>query len=402
MARILLAWELGGDYGHLMRFLTLARELARRGHEPVFALRELTFVDTVLRDEPYMVFQAPIWAAQVSGLPAPIGFAETLMRLGFLHPTALAGLCRGWRALVSAVAPSLIVFDYAPTALLATRGLRVARALIGETFSTPPRTEPMPTYRWWRTEPMARVIAGERLVLAGANTVLARLSQPPLGRLADLLEADDDIITTASEDFDQYPGRVGARYWGQVANLEKGVPPQWPIVGSKRVFAYLKPHFRDLDKVLAALRKIDAAVVVHAPGVSEATVRTHTAANVAFSNDPVRMADVRRECDLAICHAGASTVQTLVTAGKPVLLLPQHLEQMMTAKRVEALGAGLVADFEKPSPDYVRLLRRLLDESSFTAAAEAVAGRHPGDDPAARVARIADRCEELMLRTEQD
>jgi UDP:flavonoid glycosyltransferase YjiC (YdhE family) len=52
VARILLAWELGGDYGHLMSFLTLAREFARRGHEPIFALRELTFVDTVLRDEP--------------------------------------------------------------------------------------------------------------------------------------------------------------------------------------------------------------------------------------------------------------------------------------------------------------------------------------------------------------
>ena len=59
MARILLAWELGGDYGHLMRFLTLGRELARRGHEPVFALRELTHVDAVLGDEPFRVFQAP-------------------------------------------------------------------------------------------------------------------------------------------------------------------------------------------------------------------------------------------------------------------------------------------------------------------------------------------------------
>ena len=172
MARILLAWEIGSDYGHLMRFLTLAREFTRRGHDPVFALRELTFVDTVLRDEPYTVFQAPIWTAQVSGLPAPIGFAETLMRLGFLHPTPLTGLCRGWRALVDTIAPSLILFDYAPTALLATRGLRVARALIGESFSSPPRTAPMPTYRSWRTEPVARIIASERLVLAGANTKL--------------------------------------------------------------------------------------------------------------------------------------------------------------------------------------------------------------------------------------
>ncbi len=69
---------------------------------------------------------------------------------------------------------------------------------------------------------------------------------------------------------------------------------------------------------------------------------------------------------------------------------------MMTAKRVQELGAGLVVDFEKPPPDYQRLLRRLLDEPSFTKAAQTVAQRHTNNDPADRVVRIADRCEELM------
>ncbi len=87
-----------------------------------------------------------------------------------------------------------------------------------------------------------------------------------------------------------------------------------------------------------------------------------------------------------------------MTAGKPVLLLPQHLEQMMTAKRVLELGAGLVVDYEEPAPDYHALLQRLLDEPSFTEAAQAVAARHAGDDPATRVPRIVDRLEEIVAR----
>src|SRR5690349_24998106 len=71
MARVLLCWELGGDYGHLMRFATVARELARRGHESVFALRELTHVEAVLGQESFSCLQAPVWMAQVSGLPPP-------------------------------------------------------------------------------------------------------------------------------------------------------------------------------------------------------------------------------------------------------------------------------------------------------------------------------------------
>src|SRR6516165_5816485 len=221
MARILLAWELGGDYGHLMRFVTLAHEFARRGHEPVFALRELTHVETVLKDDAFRVFQAPFFAGNVVGLPPAIGFAETLMRLGFIHPTALIGVCRGWRTLLNAISPDLALFDYAPTALLATRGLPLKRVLFGTSFSVPPRSEPMPIYRWWRGEPAARVFAGERGVLANANKVLARFAQPPMSRLADLLDADEAIIA-ASAEFDQYPGRTGTRYWGAVANFDVG------------------------------------------------------------------------------------------------------------------------------------------------------------------------------------
>jgi len=253
----------------------------------------------------------------------------------------------------------------------------------------------MPIYQWWHGEPIARVLASERAVLAGANEALARLSQPPMARLSDLLDADESIIA-ASEEFDQYPSRRGARYWGNVGNLEQGVSPQWPIVGTRRIFAYLKPHFRDLERLLGAFRLIDASVIVHAPGISANLVRKHTAANVAFSAEPLRMATIRRDCHVGICHAGG-TVDTLVTAGKPVLALPLQLEQMMTGKRLAATGAGVVVDLlANPKPDYRQLLQRLLDDPSLTQAAEAVARRYAGDEPHARIRRIVDRCEELM------
>ena len=41
MARVLLAWELGGNYGHLVALRALACELRRRGHECVFAVLAL-------------------------------------------------------------------------------------------------------------------------------------------------------------------------------------------------------------------------------------------------------------------------------------------------------------------------------------------------------------------------
>jgi len=377
-----------------MRLATLARELARRGHEPKLALRDLTHAEALLGHEPFTVLQAPLWLGDVTGLVQPASFAETLLRVGFLHPQALTGVARAWRELVAMCAPDLVC-DYAPTALLATRGMDLPRINLGESFGVPPRSEPMPIYRPWRPEPASRVAQAEQHALNGANAVLARLGQPPLRRLADLMEADDEIITTFAE-FEQYPGRVGGHYAGGVSNPGQGVPPQWPLVAGPRVFAYIKPGTRDFEPVLKALRVLDVAAVVHAPSMSTTMQHRHLAANIRFSEQPLRMDDVCRECDIGICHAGANTVQALVVAGKPLLLLPTHVEQMMTAKAVQHLGAGLVVDYERPAPDYRKLIKRLIDEPTFAAAAQAVAARHVSDDPAARLAAIVDRIEAVI------
>ncbi len=395
MSKVLLAWELGADYGHVMRFATLARELVRRGHEPVLVLKDLTHAEALPGDQGLTMLQAPVWLGDVTGLVQPASFAETLLRLGFLHPSALTGMCRAWLSLMAMLKPDVLVCDYAPTALLATRGLGLPRICLGDGFAVPPRAQPMPIYRPWRPEPPARVAQAEQHTLNGANAALAKLGQPPLRCLAELLEVDDEIIASFAE-FDHYPGRQGARYAGPLPNPAQGVAPQWPLVDGPRVFAYIKPGTRDFEPVLKALCALDVAAVVHAPGVSTTIQHRYLAAHIRFSEQPVRMDDVARECDIGICHSGTGTVQALVTAGKPVLLLPQHVEQMMTARAVLALGAGLVVDYERPAPDHRKLIKRLIDEPAFAAAAQAVAARHAGDDPAARLAAIVDRIEAVI------
>ena len=394
MARVLFIWEAGADYGHLMRLASLGRELVRRDIAPVFALRDLTHVQTLLGDLPCTVLQSPTWQGVVSGLPPPLGPAETLLRLGFLHPQALAGMVRAWRALIELVQPDLLVLDFAPTALLATRGLQLPRVLLGDTFALPPRRTPLPPYRWWRPESALRMAESERHALEGANTVLAQWGQPAMARLSDLYEADETLVT-AYEEFDQFPGRDAAgerlHYWGALPGLEAGDAPDWPKVDGPRVFAYLKPRARDFDAVLAALKALPVAVALHAPGMSVAARRQHLAANLRFHARPLRMADVLSQAALGICHAGAGTTQALITAGIPALLLPEHVEQMMTARRAAELGAALVVDHEKPPPNLKRLLQRLLDEAAFTDAARAVQARHAGDDPVQRLQRVVDR-----------
>ncbi len=61
MARILVAWELGAGYGHLYAFPRLAHALRERGHEVLFALRDLARAERVLGNGEFVLLQAPIF-----------------------------------------------------------------------------------------------------------------------------------------------------------------------------------------------------------------------------------------------------------------------------------------------------------------------------------------------------
>ena len=48
--RILIAWELGANLGHLLPLLVLARALRTRGHRVLFAMRDLSNAARVARE----------------------------------------------------------------------------------------------------------------------------------------------------------------------------------------------------------------------------------------------------------------------------------------------------------------------------------------------------------------
>lgn len=394
MARVLFAWELGGDYGHLSRLLPLARELATRGHEPVFVVRDLMGAEAVLAPHGMRWHQAPLWIGQVTNLPPPVSYAELLMRFGFLNATALTGICRAWRNLVELLAPALIVLDHAPTALLATRGIGVPRLNFGDGFCIPPMARPLPPFRWWeREQNAARLADSDAKAWSVANEVLGTLSAPLLTGLADLRRCDDTLLCTFAE-LDHYPQRAPETYLGPVFSLGQGAPAVWPEGDAPRIFAYLKP-VAELDGVLQALKASHARVLAHVPGAARRTLARHASAQMLFSEPALDMEQARTTCDLALCHGGAGTTAAMLLAGKPLLVLPLQMEQTMTARRLEALGAGIGV-----TPDRFgqlpRALAKALGDPALKSAAQQFAQAHAGYDQSATVTAAADRCEALL------
>src|SRR5207244_9186520 len=89
MSRLLCVWELGTGYGHLGRLLPVALELRQRGHEVVFALRDLTYAEAFLGRRGFRLLQSPVWMGEGRGGDSPLNYAELLGNFGFLDEAGL-------------------------------------------------------------------------------------------------------------------------------------------------------------------------------------------------------------------------------------------------------------------------------------------------------------------------
>jgi UDP:flavonoid glycosyltransferase YjiC (YdhE family) len=412
--RVFYAWELGQDLGHLLRFLAPALKLRERGHDVVFAVRDLSNAEATLGHRGFPLMQAPIWIANVAGLPKmTVSYAEIALRYGFISYPGLKALVKAWRELFRYVRPGLVLTDHSPTALLAARSLGIRHAPIGSGFFNPPLTNPLPSMRYWDKVPPQRIAQPDQMATRVANQVLADMGGTPLRSMADLFRADENFLCTFPE-LDHYPNREGARYWGPTFEMDQGVEMAWPQGEGRRIFAYIKPRHRDFVRMLEALRDSGHQVLAYAPGIDKDNLEKFRSERLLISREPLKLKSMIEGCDLVICHAGPGTMTVALLAGVPLLLLPTQLEQAMGARRVAGLGAAIVVmrgnrpdekaakegESAKPEPetDYSRLIHDLLSHDKYRKAAGAFAKKYARFSQASQSRDIASRIEQLLQR----
>lgn len=398
MSTILYAWELGADYGHVNSFLPVARQLRAQGHRLVLAVKDLARIQSLAGARDFEIVQAPVWLYEVGGLPEPmVCYTDMLHRFGYLDDIGLLGLTKAWRALFALIRPRLLIADHAPTALLAARDLPFRRAVYGNGFLTPPRTTPLPSMRPWLQVPAAHFLNSEAAALQTMNAVLGELGAARLHNVAQLFDVDAQFLMTP-EELDHYSDRGTAQYYGAVLGTHGGVTPPWPAAPGPKLFAYVKPRHPQFALLLQQLREAPYAVLVHAPGLSEQDRMALESSNLRISAQPVDMRYACREAAAVICHAGFGTVLDALSAGLPLLLLPMHLEQTLTARNVVRLGVGVAQDGETTPANFSAELQRLLDDPAYAERARAFAKKYAGLEQSGIVTAVTQRCAQLLSK----
>jgi len=241
----------------------------------------------------------------------------------------------------------------------------------------------------------------EAMVVNTINSVLADHQQPRLQYLSDVYQVDSTVITVTPE-FDLYGDlRSEARYLCQMEGGEQFPKVQFSDHSQSRakVLAYLNPAHPQLDLIFQGLSQtnnIESFVVC--PRCDPTKLAPFKSGHFRFSVEPVDLTAAIAQADVFINNGNAgSTMQSLLQA-TPVLALPIHLEHLLTSRKVEELGLGLMLQKLDSSTDLTKAIQELLNQQELKAKLQDYARRHQPLTSGNLGDLIATECDRLLAR----
>lgn len=373
MSKVLLAWELGAGAGHWTNLYPIALHLEQQGHNVWVALRDVAVAKGVAQTS-FSILQAPCSMAKPN---LPIDpqrtFAHILHNCGYADQSTLHSLIAAWRGLFDLTRPDLLICEHAPTALFASRGLKMKRIAIGAGFNSPPDVSPLPDMQSWLPPAEAQNLAVEEVLLTRMNQVLDCWRAPPLERVSKLFHEIDQILFVTFPELDHYGCRADATYWGMWFAEGTGAPV-WPPGKGPRIFVYTYP-FPGIENLLSLLSDLGVRALVNIPGFGPEQWRRLQFPNVQFLAQRLDIHELASGSDAAILNGSNGAATAMLLGGTPVFNIPRWAEQVVYAHRIDQMGAGLSALPSRPERIGSRLVT-LLNEPRFTDAARQFAAKY--------------------------
>lgn len=392
----MIAWELGGNYGHIARCLPIAKALRSRGHTVILAVRDLHTAAEMLAPEGFAYCQAPIAQCRVKTRSPPVSYAEILLGEGYLEPNVLLGMTQAWTTLLELHGASVLLADHSPTALLAAHLMGVPHVAIGNGFAIPPDQSPLPSIRPWENVSAQRLQDADQRLQQSLDALVARFATTRQIALQNLFR--ENCLLDTFPEFDNYGHREFGHYIGPIFGFSNGVQATWQKPEARKILLYVRPETPGFGMLMAALADIDAEKLCIIPGLSLKEAHRFANRNTRISLEPLALGALLKETDLMVCQAGSGTTNKALLAGVPLLGVPAHVEQHLTALCLERLGAGLSMGTNREPENFKRKIKTLIEDPGFRSGARAFAQAHEGFHPNQAVAATVNVLETLMTR----
>jgi hypothetical protein len=375
MSRILFAWELGANLGHLSRDIPVAEKLREAGHDVVFAVRDTRVATEILTPKRFHFIQSPMFIGRVHLNEPPANYAEVLEAEGWCDRIALRGHLQAWLSIMSMGNFDAVVADHAPGALVAAHIAGRIGIAFGNGFEIPPDLEPMPTIRPWQRYSRDRLLTSQCRVLADINAVVTDLGGIRLARLG-LIFPVNPIFATFVE-LDHYGQRRGACYVGSIHGINHAAEILWPSADRRRVMVYLRTHHQAATLVMTALEELSVSAICVIPGADAQFKAKYQSETILIVEHPVALAPLLENADALIGYGSVGVMTEALLKGVPLLMIPSTVEQYLVSKRAEEIGTGILID-GVPNRERIRAaITSLLSEVHFKVQAKEFAERYP-------------------------
>lgn len=406
MSKILCTTLPSNDLGLLARTIPVARELASMGHKVAYC-NPAPAPSQLIAEAGIENIAPPAW-------PIPKAFAPSTMDvwdlghfwalIGLLDEDFARGFCEAMMRLMTDWEADVVLDSWNVGACMAARVLRKPLVSIIQADLHPANKG----FIWWRERP-----PDIPSPVPALNKVLREHGLAPV-RKSEELHVGDLTLVAGTPDTDPFQESVDVTHVGPIlwqrpdaalpdwiGRLRKDRPLVWVYTGNP-TYGPVAPWADSmvlLRACLATLADEDLDVVL-TTGYQQLPEDVPSSLPANFHYEPylpgLAMAE---KADLLIHHGGHGSSMTGLITGTPAVIVPTYSERESNARRVAALGAGVVvtptegASGEKslPPEELRSKVRQVLSDPSFAAGARRVAESMRGYGGAAEAARLIDR-----------
>lgn len=369
--RVLLCWEAGANRGHLLTLASVAKAVAGRAsvHARLCRLDHASilapFCNDIARGWP-LKMQRLTLEDQAKAAQYKLTWAMWLKARGYADPEYLRAVFEWWRDTIWSLQPTVVVGDYAPTALMAARALGIPSIAVGNVYGLPPSDmEHFPTIG--RHE--AEKDLDQDAFSAQINETLLPSGFLPLNRLPEIYQSTMALPNGLSlcDPYTAWRSRAPLLPVNALPALNDGT--------GDVVFAYLPRKQVSDPTILDALTKIDLPTLLVAPLLSDsllARLRANPMLEIRRTAIPTDV--MIRRARIILCAGQGGTTALAVLSGVPYLALPSDQEKLNNAKGVSVLrSCRYIIQRERSAENILNELHQMWHDPSIATDARAAA-----------------------------
>lgn len=342
---IMITWELGGGYGHLIPIIAICKKLILSDTIITLVLKDITNPILILLPKSIKIIQAPKSISPVDNKHTLSTVSDILFVNGYHSTKSIKHLLNQWIDIIDLVKPDVVINDYSPTAVIACKIKRIKNISIGTGFFIPPITKELIYFRDIEEVDINRSTFIESSILNSLNSIFLKSGlEKQYTSVIHCLRADKSFITTYPE-LDHYLGVRDLETENFIGNITFNIKNDIKIDYKKEdnsILLYIKNEYKYLIELLEELivNNINVIAFINKPSKKVANLVKDT--NVKIYSELLNLNEVLKVTSVFISNCGNSSVIQSIISGVPVVMLPMQQEQRMLSNIIQKANFGVV------------------------------------------------------------